>query len=62
MSGIRDFINLVVAVGIAIVLFVVLFGGGFGTLWDMGSFISQVPAWLWVVLIILYVFSGGKKR
>lgn len=47
-----------------IVFFVLLISGGLSTVWKIGSFISKVPTWVWIIFILLFVFQffGGKRR
>jgi purine-cytosine permease-like protein len=57
-------IQLVLAIGLLIVILIGLFGGGLGAILNIFKFVAKVPAWVWVVLIVLFIFGGkgGKRR
>jgi purine-cytosine permease-like protein len=57
-------IQLVLGFGLLIVILIGLFGGGLSAILNLFKFISKVPAWVWIILIILFLFGGrgGKRR
>jgi Ca2+/Na+ antiporter len=57
-------VGAVFAIASAIILLILLFGGGASALWDIAKFLGKVPAWIWVILIVIFIFRGrgGKKR
>jgi hypothetical protein len=57
-------VGAVFSIAVAIILLILLFGGGASALWDIAKFLGKVPAWIWVILILIFLFrgKGGKKR
>lgn len=49
---------------LAIFLFLllgVLFFGGLGKLFEIVGYLKQIPAWVWVILVVVFVFSRWGK-
>lgn len=55
-------VKLVLALALLIILIVAFTGGGLITLFNIFKFASNVPVWIWIILIVLFIFGGGKKR
>ena len=55
------FAGLVFWAMVAIVVLPFLFGGGFLTSFKIGLFITKIPVWIWVILIVVFIFGGKKK-
>lgn len=54
-------VKLVLAIALLIIIFIALTGGGALTLIRIASFMAKVPAWMWLVLIVLFIFGGRRK-
>ena len=56
-------IGMVMAIFVAILLFIFLSGGGISTAWDITKFLKSIPAPIWVIfgVIIIFKLIGGKK-
>jgi hypothetical protein len=52
------------ALFLGIVIIIFLAGGGASTIFDITKFLKQIPAFIWVILILILIFrgSGGKKK
>lgn len=47
---------------IAIIFFIVLGGGGFSALLNVGSVLSKIPSWGWIVMGVLALLIFLKKK
>lgn len=56
-------IAIVMAVFIAIMLFLFLTGGGISTAWNITKFLKSIPTPIWVIVgvIILFKLIGKRK-
>lgn len=49
--------KLIIAVIIFIVFMIVLTGGGFSALWNIGNLLSKIPAFVWIGLLIFWLIG-----
>ena len=49
-------VGTVLALGLLIVFLIALTGGGAGKIWEIARFLTKIPAPVWVVGIIVYIF------
>ncbi len=49
------------AIIIAIIFIIVMVSGGFMTIIQLTSFLSQIPIWVWPIFLVLFLI-GGKRR
>jgi len=53
-------------VGFVLALFLLLilafgFFGSLGKIWEVMGVLKQIPAWVWVIVLVVFVFKGLKK-
>ncbi len=54
--------GMIIIIIIAVILLLFLIGGGAKTIFEIGSFVSKLPTWIWVILGIILVFRIFSKK
>lgn len=54
-------VGFVLALFLGIMLLLFLTGGGASKILSITKVLSQIPAWVWVILIIVFIFSRWGK-
>ena len=55
-------VGLVIALFLGIVLLIFLGGGGVSTILKVTSVMKQIPGWVWVIILIIFIFKRWGKK
>jgi len=64
MKNKKASLNFSVGTVLAIFLFgflALVFFGGLGKMWEVIGVLKQIPAWVWVIVLVLFVFKRWGK-
>jgi fatty acid desaturase len=59
-SGSSLNVGVILALALGIVLAIAFFGG-IDKLWEVIKFLKQIPAWIYGILVVIFIFMRFKK-
>ncbi len=54
-------VGFIIALFLGIVLLLFLTGGGASKILSITKVLGQIPAWVWVILLVVFIFSRWGK-